>query len=376
VVQPYLAELKVFRAYFYLQLIDLYGNVPIVETSSPNPLPCTRSRQEVFDFIEKSILDNLAHLEKDNGEIRNDRINYYSAQAILAKLYLNAGVYTGVPTWDKAAAACDAIISSGQYALLDYYFDNFNSFQTGTRETIFAAICQYDQPCWLPYHFSSLAPVHLAMLKNIATIGFPDDLVVPPDFYDLFDVDDIRLKMFYQGPQLDAQGNPILDDQADDPDGPALNYTRDFDILNPLRQDGIRFAKFEITDCQTNDNFLTCYYSDLAFPIFRYSDILLMKAEALLRQNTDPGTALSLVNEVRERSGANPLGELTLDELLAERGRELFAEGWRRSDLIRFGKFNDARWQKEADADDHVNLFPIPQNNSYNSPCMVQNPGY
>ena len=112
------------------------------------------------------------------------------------------------------------------------------------------------------------------------------------------------------------------------------------------------------------------------FAIFRYADVLLLKAEALWRQDPGNGTALALVNQIRERAGIDPLSVLTGDDLLMERGKELWAESHRRSDLIRFGKFQDAWEFKPVEGDDHTSLFPIPSSQLSSNPNLIQNPGY
>ena len=119
--------------------------------------------------------------------------------------------------------------------------------------------------------------------------------------------------------------------------------------------------------------------------VFRYADILDMKAECLMRLNGDGANqeAVGLVNQVRARSFAanDPASKyttatLTMNELLDERGREFAYEMLRREDLIRFGKFEEAWWQKPADADKHNELFPIPQTVITTNPALKQNPGY
>ena len=111
------------------------------------------------------------------------------------------------------------------------------------------------------------------------------------------------------------------------------------------------------------------------FVVFRYSDILLVRAEALWRLSSGSTEALSLVNQVRARAKVDPYIALTADNLLAERGREMFAEMNRRQDLIRFGKFNDAWWEKTASTTTY-NLFPIPKAQRDVNPKLTQNPGY
>ena len=108
--------------------------------------------------------------------------------------------------------------------------------------------------------------------------------------------------------------------------------------------------------------------------IFRYADVLLMKAEALLRTGA-AATALPIVNSIRTARGATALGSLTADNLLDERGRELYWEGWRRNDLIRFGKFLGA-WQEKAASGSERLLFAIPNEQLAVNPNLTQNPGY
>ncbi len=99
-------------------------------------------------------------------------------------------------------------------------------------------------------------------------------------------------------------------------------------------------------------------------------------AEALMRSVGDMGTALSLVNEVRNRAGASDLTEINYEILLAERGRELYAEGFRRSDMIRFGVFLDTRWEKSEVSPSYVTLWPIPEGQIQANSNLIQNPGY
>ena len=111
------------------------------------------------------------------------------------------------------------------------------------------------------------------------------------------------------------------------------------------------------------------------FAIFRYADVLLMKAEARWRLNPGDGEALMLVNQIRARAGLEPFVTLTAENLLAERGREFFAEAMRRSDLIRFGKWGEPWWEKDA-SDPIREIFPIPEVQLQENPNLRQNPGY
>ena len=108
--------------------------------------------------------------------------------------------------------------------------------------------------------------------------------------------------------------------------------------------------------------------------LLRYADVLLSKAEAHLRTGDESG-ARGIVNKIRERAGVTPFSLLTMDNLLAERGREMFVENDRRRALIRFGKWNDPWWAKEA-SDAKYKLFPIPKDQLNANPKLIQNPGY
>ncbi|MDT0678492.1 RagB/SusD family nutrient uptake outer membrane protein [Autumnicola musiva] len=370
----YIAELRGLRALFYWQLIDLFGNVPIVtEFDVPDDFaPETNSREEVFDFIESELMEIEDLVTQDVGGNAYGRINYYTVQAILAKLYLNAEVYKNTPEWSKAEAACDKIINSGEFSLADNFFNNFVTNNQASPEFIFAI--PYDE-IFMPvfkYHRISLH------YENQDTYN----LTVQPwngfstleEFYNSYSEEDIRKEGFIVGPQYSSTGERLTDPGVEprDPDGPPITFTPEITALDDaLRQEGARIGKWEIAPGSTanlnND-----------FAIFRYADILLMKAEARFWQGETTGEALELVNRIRIRAGLdnNLFSELTEENLLAERGRELFGELQRRTDLIRFNKFNDAWWEKEADPNDHVNIFPIPRPQLDANPNLTQNPGY
>lgn len=359
-------ELEVLRALLYLWLIDAYGNVPIITEDTDDSTPANNTRAEVFAFIESSILNNIDNL---NTGKTYATINYYVAQAMLAKLYINAEVYTGTARYQDAMDAVDEIINGGLYSLAPSFLSNFTTNNNGSVENIF--VIPYDQDngggfnlVQMTLHYSSQATYNL---QEQPWNGYAS----LEDFYNSFDQNDSRIGSFLEGPQFAADGSRLEDISAEstDPDGPPLTFTPEINELfpNSLRQGGVRVGKFEFANgagqSLSND-----------FPIFRYGDMLLIKAEAMFRMGMTGG-ALDLVNEVRARAGADELTALTEDDLLAERGREMFAEGWRRSDLIRFGKFNDPWWSKPASAP-FRNLFPIPKAILDGNPDLSQNDGY
>lgn len=360
------AELRSLRALVYLWIIDSFGNAPIITETSANATPPNNSRQEIFEFIESSILDNIDNLSTDNTKTT---VNKWVAHAVLAKLYLNAEVYTGTARYADAKTHIDAIINSGQFSLTNNFFSNFATQNDGSPENIFT----------IPYDENNAGGFNLVQMTLHYSSQATFDLQEQPwngyasleEFYNSFETGDSRKRSFVVGPQFASDGSRLVDAsaEANDPDGPPLTFTPEINELRPnsLRQAGARVGKFEYATGSpanmSND-----------FPIFRYGDILLMKAEAEWKLGNN-GVALDFMNQVRQRAGVDPLTSIDADILLAERGREMFAEGYRRSDMIRLGAFNDAWWEKPA-SDPSKNIYPIPTPQMNANPNLVQNPGY
>ena len=366
-----ISELRALRALYYLWLIDLYGNVPIVEDfAGADPNPSNNSRAEVFSFIESELSDDvLANLSQESGGAAYSKVNYWTAKMILAKLYLNAEVYTGTPRYDEAEEIIDEIINSGNYSLAGDYFSMFSANNEGSPETIFAI--PYDE-IFAPGFNLPMMTLHYGSQATYNLTQQPwNGFCSLQEFYESYDDNDVRKSVnFIEGPQFTSGNAPVIDDsaEAEDPDGPQVNFTPNIDALDDaLRQQGVRIGKYEFelgaTDNLNND-----------FPIFRYTDVLLMKAEVALRRG-DQATALNMTNMVRARAGAEEYEVLTLDELLAERGREMFVEAHRRTDLIRFGAFDDPWWEKGA-TQDFKSLFPIPAQQLNANSNLQQNEGY
>jgi hypothetical protein len=341
------AELKVLRALVYSWLIDSFGNVPIITESSTGGNPTNNTRAEVFAFIESSIKENIALLPKSDTKTT---LNYYSAQAILAKLYLNAQVYTGTPKWAEAETAANEVIS-GPYSLTSNFFANFSTRNGGSTENILTL--PYDQNNAQGFNLVQMTLHYLSQntynLQEQPWNGYAS----LEEFYNSFDDKDVRKASFLEGPQFAADGSRLNDisAEANDPDGQPLTFTPKINQLAPnaFRQAGVRVGKYE---------FATGAGSSLSndYPLFRLGDIILVKAEAAFRQGK---TALALagVNQVRTRAGLAPLAAVTLD------------------DLIRFGKWNQPWWEKAA-SQPFRSLFPIPLQQINANPNLKQNTGY
>jgi hypothetical protein len=193
------------------------------------------------------------------------------------------------------------------------------------------------------------------------------------DFYNSFDTaNDVRSEIFLVGQQYDFVTGDALSDRQGNP----LDFTPDLPgITGASETNGIRVIKWEPDQNNAGGE------AGNDYAIIRYADVLLMKAEAALRQGDD-ATALTIVNDIRNRAGATPLAAVTLDDILAERGFELAWEAVRRLDLIRFGKFTD-QWELKDSSNpeavygsDHVKLLPVPTAAIGANPKIVQNAGY
>ncbi len=413
VAAGYIAELSALRAFWYYLLVDTYGNVPIVtEFSTANPAPPTKSRVEVYNFILQELATWLPKLPKDNGGAVYARMNYWAAKALETKVRLNAQVYTGTPDWDGVIAAADEIINSTKFSLETDFFVNFNLDSETSREFIFAI--PFDKVFAKGFNMN-MRSLHYGMVNTYNFTAQPwNGWCTIEEFYNSFDDKDLRKGdrgtvtgpaqrrgTFVAGYQYFADGVKKIEDPGfevgKDLDGAPLNLDPNVNSLGPnaLKQAGARVGKWEYekggTPDMTND-----------YGVFRYADILLMKAEAIWRKTGNPADpmALSLVNQVRITHGGAGIAPLTtLDgpisykieegvqpggELLNERGRELAFENFRRQDLLRWGIFHEvAKYSPPSgfpgevpNTDPTRNIFPIPRGQLESNPNLVQNPGY
>lgn len=405
--KAYIAELKVLRALYYYWLLDWYGNVPLSIDYNDTKPPANATRQQVYDFIEKELLENGPLLPRTgpNDLSTYGRVNRFTAYAILAKLYLNAKVYTGTAHYDKAIVACDTIINSGKYALAPNYVDNFVKENSSSPEFIFAVpfdhvhltgfnmdmmtLSYLNQGTYninaQPWNgFATVSEFYNSYIDPAQNPG-PQGTVVgldPKGTTTTGTIDKRAQANFIVGPQFDSKGNRLTDAGADatDPDGPPLTFTPYINQLEPQawRQSGARIGKWQFYTGMTAD-------LDNDFAIFRYADILLTKAEAQARQSGNWNDALGIVNTIRvQHGGVTPLVALDAASFLKERSREMFAEAWKRQDMIRFGTYNDAYLFHAADPADnlgpnglnHLNVFPIPRTQIDANPNLKQNAGY
>jgi hypothetical protein len=375
-VQRYRAEARFLRALSYWHGLDLFGSLPLVTESSTvgAAAPTQASRQELFDFVVSELQAIRTALPAPTRAARAaqyGRATQAAADMLLAKLYLNAAVYTGSPRWADAQAAAQRVIATNAFELEPVYQRLFLADNNQTLEFVFAV----PQDGARTQNFGGTTYLAHAPLGNALNDNAERDFGVNggwfglrtrPEFVSLF------------GGALATDRRNVLFSQ-----GQALNITN----LTEFGQ-GYLVPKYRnVTRTGQGGSDLT--FADIDFPMFRLADAYLMYAEAVVRNNgsaADRATALGYVNALRTRASSPTItdAQLTADFLLDERGRELYWEGHRRTDLIRYGRFTGGtklwQWKGNTQAgtatDASRNIFPIPAIDLTTNPNLRQNPGY
>ena len=389
-----IAELRAARALAYYLLLDNHGNVPIVTDYRDVSLPDQKNRKQLYEFVVNELQEVIPMLSED-VEPMYGRMNVWAARALLAKIFLNAEVYIGTPAWENVIEQTDIIINANKYRLDTDYKNVFSSTNHGSPEIIFAV--PYDEVYGhgSQIHMKTLDPLS-RLVYNMAAGPWGGNCAVP-QFIDTYDADDQRLyDSWIQGPQYHATTGELV-----------INYVKSVpgiggDGTVAPSNAGYRIGKYEIKKGATNN-------LDNDYPMFRYADILMMKAEALLRTGKE-NAAAELVSAVRERAfrsnpekavvtGADLLkgsvynygwqdkdgtvsgtggGDIRYGRFLDELGWEFTAEAHRRQDIIRFGVFQTKSWFNHNPHPNAISrtLFPIPNDELNKNPKLTQNPGY
>ncbi|MBD8349245.1 RagB/SusD family nutrient uptake outer membrane protein [Dysgonomonas sp. HGC4] len=354
------AELRGIRAYYYYQLLDQFGSVPIVTSFEESELPAKSSRADVFKFVEdelKDILDKLPSTIRYGGFTQN------VANSLLARLYLNAEVYTGIPRWQDCINASEKVTG---YILESDYFTSFKTKNETSREIIFAI--PYDHKEGTVGNYLASMTFHYNQRFAFSTTGaYPwcgNGISAQPGLYSSFDENDVRRGSLLIGEQKNlATGATVMMDN-----GNPLIYTEDFTkYTNALQNEGARLFKYQI---QADDQ----WERDNDWVLIRYAEILMMKAEANFRLGF-AANALIYVNEIRNRAGLPSLTTLTLESLDTEWKHEFVFEGLRRTTNIRFGTFFKPWWEKGV-TPAFRGVYPIPQTVLDLNPNLKQNPDY
>lgn len=412
------APARAMRAYFTWILMDSFGDSPIlVKVPAEGEVVARSPRKEVAEWIEKELTEIIPYLTEDVTENTYGKPTKWMAQALLAKLYINWPVYTAEsvdkydaataanPMLDKCIEVCDEIIKSGKFNLGSVDYLHKFSYDNGSHVEDFIYAMPYDaltrpgMQYGRPRSFKQLKgmlPTYYGFADKY-TNSFGGNLVVTPEFAKLFCLEgDIRNLSILRGDvfirdskTLKPTTEPFMYKDK------QVHFTEDITLIkedntidvgndDKALQQGCHSIKWFINPSDYNLKYEPgnkdgrSQSNDL--PIFRYADILLMKAEALTR--IGKGGAKDLFNQIRTYAGAPQIAaEPTLDEIYQERGREFFDENWRRNDMIRFGHFEDEFFPHyknfpDANFDKRHRIFPIEQEMLDLNPGWEQNPGY
>ena len=361
------AEVRVLRAFYYYLLIDTFGNVPLI-IAYPAPENVAQSnRKAVFAFCEKELLEGLNDLDKTKKVY--GRVNNEVANTILAKLYLNAEVYTGIPKWKECLEVCNKIsLGNPALSLTKDYYDNFKLHNETSTEIIFPIGFSSGIDLGFPNNNFYMRTLHYNQTPASPWNG----LCTIAEYYDSFDSTDYRRAVLWEGKQFSPMTwpkNNKIGTPLKTRTGAQMSFSKVVSAIGNTEDAGIRVPKYQ-PDIDAPGG-----QAENDFVIFRFADVLLMKAEALFKLNQETD-ALIEINKIRERATLKPLAKLTLNDILKERQHEFFWEGFARQDLIRFGEFLKPNSIRRRTSEPHKTLFPIPERILANNPNFVQNVGY
>jgi hypothetical protein len=369
-IRKYRAEARFLRAFQYWVLMDAFGNPPFVTDADVIgvTVPKQIGRAAVFAYIESELkaIDPLLAAPKTNEYGRADQAADW---ALLARLYLNAGVYTGTPRYTEAITYSSKVIAAGYTLITNYPWIMLADNNLNTSENILTI--NYDGLHTQSYGgttFLTHAPVGGS--ESASTFGISGGWAgarttknLPNLFPDYTGTADKRSQFYTNGQNIEIK------DQSTFTDGFAVTKYRNVTRTGAAGQ--------------------SLDFADVDFPLFRLSEMYLIYAEAVLRGGTggDLITAVANINKIRTRAYGNATGNvavITLDFILDERARELYWEGFRRTDLIRYGKFTDAAylWPFKGGVaggkgvESYRNVYPIPSDDITANPTLVQNTGY
>ncbi|MBX2845593.1 MAG: RagB/SusD family nutrient uptake outer membrane protein [Saprospiraceae bacterium] len=376
-VERYSAEARFLRAMAYYHALDLFGNVaPVFETDPEGFFtPERMTRSELFDYVESELL-------AIEGELLAPRASYGRADQgalwmLLAKLYLNAEVYTGTPRYTESLAQLNKVIQDGGYALADDYSYNFLADNHTSPEIIYPIVSDGE----LMQNFGGTTFIIAASLGDPISGATAES--------------DFGTNQRWFGHRTRSSLIDKFDDFTGAGDERAIfgfdGFTKDIETPRNYGE-GFAVLKYKNRDKMGNPG-SNIVFSDVDFPVFRLADAYLMYAECVVRGGAggDMATATQYINDLRDRAFGvgNPDGnvgqsEIDLDFLIDERARELYWEAHRRQDLIRFGNYTGSTYNwpwKGGSASgtsipDFRAIYPIPSADLSANPNLIQNPGY
>ena len=398
----YTAEVRALRAIYYWYLMDLFGRIPIITTSKTSLSQLEQMpRSQIFKFVCTELQQVCPNLHYENSARPGDyygRVTYHVACFVLAKLMLNAEVYLDnnwtdgdhpdgsaltisvdgetMNAWEATIYYCDQL-ENADYELEELYSSNFEVHNENSNENIW--VIPMDKDLYyneMQYFFRSWHYRHAAAYGFTGENGACATKRTLEIFkYGTWSEDPRFLLNYYEGIVFDNDRKIVRDRNGEVFEYKPWEVELDLSGSPYLETAGARMNKYVVDRNATKDGKLM----DNDIVLFRLADVLLMHAEALLRNGqTEEGQ--DYFNAVRGRVDA-PEKPLTLQNLLDERLLELCWEGWRRQDLIRFGQYESIfmgdQWDAKVDErDGHTTVFPIPGSMIDFNPNLTQNPGY
>ena len=393
-----IAELRAIRAVWYMMLLDTHGNVPIV-TKFDDEVPVQATRQQVFEFVVNELKEVIPLLSEEVNAATYGRLTKWGALTALARVYLNGKVYTGKEYWKECLECCEQIIKSKKFSLATSYKAIF-AYDNGSScpEIIFAV--PYDSK-FKGFHMQhKWFPSTAKLVFGNSSDYFWGGSCANPQFINAYQEGDKRLEdTWLMGEQRSADGKLIWTCKNY---LPSLTCIKDGQNYTSVDY-GYRVWKYGNDPQTTNGG----WSND--FPFFRYAEVLLDKAECLLRLGQNKEEAARIVTELRKRDfddaakatvtvtdleGDTRIKYGTLDwdnniddpgdqtpvllgGLYDEWGFEFACEAQRRTQMIRFGTYSTKNWFNHvAVKDGHTAIFPIPLSALETNGKLNQNPGY
>ncbi len=374
-VEELRAEVRALRAFSYYVLLDLYRKAPWTDehTGIGSYFPEQADAMQLFNFVESELKDVMGILPSKNAD-NYGKVNKYVAETILANLYMNAEVYGQGNHYSDAISMLNDIINNGGYSLAANYQDNFCYDNNESPEIIFPIIFDMDhaqtyggtQYLIAASCGSGLSSNDVLGLNNAEWAG----LRAGEDLVNRFEGADKRA--FFWSKNESGDRDVHISNWSNYNEGyPCIKWTN-------MRKDGTALG---------NQTFASADYV-----FYRLADVYLLYVEAIMRGGSggDASKAVSLYNQIQQRAfgdgshNISSLTDITLDQLLEERSRELYFEGHRRTDLIRFGCFVDKlNWYWKGGSENGImkldskyNVFPLPQTDVEANPNLRQTAGY
>jgi hypothetical protein len=371
-IRKYRNEARFIRAFNYWVLMDLFGNVPFVTEATAigsTTLPTQIKRADLFAYIESELLSMEAGLA-DAKSNEFGRVDKAAAWSLLARMYLNAAVYTGKERYTDAITYANKVIGGGYSLENNYKYLMLADNHLNTNEFIWSIlfdgtnIQSYGGTTFLVHAPAGVSP------DSSGTNGTWDCMRITQQFVNKFDAQDVR-GQFWTSTQIKNMDTLL---------GAPRNGYSSTKFRNKTRSGAVG----PHIDAGRN-------FADVDFPVFRLAEMYLIYAEAVIRGGSggSNATALGYLRQLAARarpgdqSAAN-YPQMTLQYIIDERGRELFWEGHRRTDLIRFGQFTTSTYlwawkggvRNGTAVDNKYNLYPIPATDLSSNPNLVQTAGY